>query len=337
MPDRDDVTTRNPQNASSKRSSQPNKGQNNDKLAGQQRNSREAGPDVKEGLAKGEARKQEGRVQAEGDLTSREGQQRLDKPVLAEDTRADPNRTVRGGGTAKITGHSCPKVCQKLGFANCRCKEKDNIRRLFIAMTILIEQLIPLHWKVFSKKPVWLDHPHHHQFRFGDINEEEAIAETDPMDLLLFDPDYHDAFELTDDPFLLILRSTVPADVLSREFEIFMKQLMVELPDVQNVQELVQRGYQMRHDPQQGLTAIRMPHPEHQMMFMQHLCRKGCLAMAEHQVLSHFSRMMQARYGRMQPKPEPSMRSKDDLYDKLEQARYPYNPLKMTPTLEPKS
>jgi len=222
--------------------------------------------------------------------------------------------------TMIISGHPCAKICQKLGFSNCRCQEKDNLRNLFIAITILIQRLTPVDWKIFNKQPTWVRHPHRHNaFRYASREEadSEVMGKEAAMDVYLYDEDLYPDFELKDDPFLMILRAKVPIAQLSLEFEIFLKQLAADMPDVTDHRELYDRGYQLRHDPETGLTALRMPDPLHQMKFLQHLASKGCIRMEQHQVLDTFTRLMQARYGGPELRPIPGAPRRRDLVEEM--------------------
>lgn len=256
--------------------------------------------------------------------------QRNQADLPARNKKPDPNKSVRNASnTVSIEGHPCAKVCQKLGFANCRCKENENIQDLLVAITFFIKQLQPVHWKLFGKKPVWISHPHHHHYRLEMANQDSAdvVAETDPMDLILYDDDFPHDFELTDDPFMIIIRALVPFTDLKPQFETFLKDLAMKMPDIQNHQELVERGYSLTHQPETGITVLRMPDPKHQLMFMQHLAQKGFIGLTPQAIPDLFARMMQARYDTLAPTPKPGGRSRSE-FDELQQARSPYR----TPT-----
>lgn len=267
-----------------------------------------------------------------------------DTPIVPEQGKTDPNRQVyNASNTVRITGgHPCKAgVCSKQGLANCRCKEKDNERAFFTLITYLILQLRALHWQLFHTPPRWVYHPHSHEFRFAEPeNQEEVVAECAPIDVVFIDEDYDESFELTDDPFLMILRATVPLQFITREFEVFLKQLAAETPGVQSVQQLYQQGYQLRHDPENGLTLLRMPKPEHQLMFLQHCCRQGLLNMLESEIVLQFALSMQARYGNMLPRLVPRYQAIPRKDNEAELAyersfRLPLTPLKMNCRLEP--
>lgn len=306
-------------------------------------------PEQLQQASKADSRKHDAKHRREGEAPKAEShdyieaKKRKDRPELPDQNKIDPNRSVRNASnTVVIQGHPCAKVCQKLGFSNCRCQEKNNIRNLFIAITILLQQLKPVNWQIFNRVPAWVKHPHRkHSFRFAPYEEQDkVIDQQDPMDLYLVDEDLYPEFELTNDPFVMILRAKVPHAVISREFESFLKILASEMPDVNDYEQLYEMGYQLRQHPETGVTAIRMPDPAQQLRFMLHLASKGCLCMEQHQVLESYTRMMQARYGGPAPRPVPGMPKRRDLVEEMmaeqrEGGRFNPTPLKTKLALDP--